>query len=701
MLPKTPMSTFCHQEEALQKWYEKYSAIDGNVLSKDNAVLQELEADKLDLELVEKCVHESARDIHISAEGFCSSCQNLFAKWPELVPPGQKPDWQHTIGRACHTIELEAATRNGCRFCGFLMQRLKDCELLVIFRKIEARITHLNKTGTSSLSIQVWGNGGSLILWLNLPGKRPRDVLDIATDWLRRCSESHGECVGQKHTVLPTRLVSVSDNVVRLVLTQGWDTKLRYSTLSHRWGDTEFLKLTTANLDPFLAEVPADLLPKIFSEAIKITRRLGLKHIWIDSLCILQDDSRDWQREAAMMSSVYGGSSINIAASSATNVHQSCFSRPPYFSGGLRARVTVNGTQCVRDFRTSDEYERSITGSHLATRAWALQEKALPLRTIHLGERGAFWECRTKTANESLPGGFPNQLARPLISGFKKQMQYTDSWWTDIVRLYSRTNMTFPEDKLPALSGVAGLVYNKTGDGYLAGMWKSNFEAQMCWMAQAPGKRPPSWRSPTWSWSSLDGGLGYHHVARARRPDCEQDGYAHLLDTKIALRGPDPFGQVTAGTIRIGCSSLLVGHFSLPETIRIVYNDDSLDIHVRRDSFDDGGCDSGDVVYLLPILGGKTGSASMIKGEQRIWEYALNGVLLRQTGAAAGCFNRVGAFVVHQDPVGKGPHVIEPNHYRPLVQLLEKEGQRTAETICAEVIDHLDHPEEKFVVYIS
>lgn len=160
--------------EDIRKWYEEYSTMDGNDLSQDAAILQELETDKLDSESIEKRIRESAREIHTTTEGFCPPCQKLFANWPELVQAGEEPNWQHTVGRTCHTIELEAATRGGCRFCAFLMQRLRDTELLVTFRKIEARIDHLNETGTSSLSIKVWGQRekrGMLLLWLNLPGR--------------------------------------------------------------------------------------------------------------------------------------------------------------------------------------------------------------------------------------------------------------------------------------------------------------------------------------------------------------------------------------------------------------------------------------------------------------------------------------------------------------------------------------------------
>ena len=101
----------------------------------------------------------------------------------------------------------------------------------------------------------------------------------------------------------------------------------------------------------------------------------------------------------------------------------------------------------------------------------------LPPRTIHFGDRGAFWECRTKIASEYLLDGFPSMLVSPLVQR-KGKFQWL---WKQIVQLYSAANLTFGKDKLPVLSGVARLGHDETGDQYLAGLWRSQIEEQLCW----------------------------------------------------------------------------------------------------------------------------------------------------------------------------------------------------------------------------
>jgi hypothetical protein len=248
--------------------------------------------------------------------------------------------------------------------------------------------------------------------------------------------------------------------------------------------------------------IPFERLPLTFKDALKILRGLSLDYIWIDSLCIIQDSEEDWQKESSLMSSVYGGSTVTIAASSARNASQGCFLRPPTFNGGLRARIKDGERQRVQDFRGQEVYELSTFGTYLGSRGWALQEKILPPRTIHFSDRGAFWECRTLIASEDLPEGFPRKLVSPLV---RRKGEF--HWlWPDIARLYSAANLTFGKDKLPALSGIARLYHNETGDQYLAGLWRTKIEEQLCWRrwSSKPSAERPLWRAPSWSWTSID-----------------------------------------------------------------------------------------------------------------------------------------------------------------------------------------------------
>lgn len=339
-----------------------------------------------------------------------------------------------------------------------------------------------------------------------------------------------------------------------MVLTADWETLPHYATLSYCWGYDDFIKLTSDKLDLFLNIIPHEDLPKIFKDAIYIARRLGLEYIWIDALCIIQakDDNGDWLRESGRMRSVYGSAHVNIAASSATNVHEGCFSKPTNYNGGFLARVTTSEFCRVQNFHSSEVYEESTTKTHLASRAWTFQEKLLAPRTIYFGDRGLFWECRSTTGSEFLPDGFPNKLGSQLVC------PEGEAWsWCDIVKNYSKAHLTHRADKLPALSGVARRQHEATGDEYLAGMWRKGLMKQLGWMPRSKNKRP-DWRAPTWSWTSIDAKTLYWRYWS--HDQLAKNEYVQVLDAKTTLAGSDPFGALSGGELQLRCTAMVRGH---------------------------------------------------------------------------------------------------------------------------------------------
>lgn len=414
------------ERKVFKEWFQEYMAIEGDDLFRDSNIIQVVNSDKLDVDFVEQRIRKLAPKAPVT-NGFCASCRDLFDNWPTLggsltrehdsEPDLDEYGWECTTARLCSTFELEGSAGFRCRFCTFLLQSLKDSELLDIFRKIEVRLYHLDENAMLALSIQNWGTSMQL-LWLNLPGKvcthcnkgiavdtsvescflpasadcynDPLDVFNIARSWLLNCSESHELCRSNENSILPTRLILISSESPRLLLTSECTRRPQYATLSHSWGSCDMIKLTSENLDSFIKMIPVKRLPNTFKDAIEIAQQLGLDYLWIDSLCIIQDSEDDWQKESALMSSVYSGSTITIAASSARDSNHGCFLKPSNFSGGLRARITIDGQQRGQDFRSKEVYDLSTFNTHLGTRAWALQEKLLPPRTIHFGDRGAF-----------------------------------------------------------------------------------------------------------------------------------------------------------------------------------------------------------------------------------------------------------------------------------------------------------------------
>jgi hypothetical protein len=92
-----------------------------------------------------------------------------------------------------------------------------------------------------------------------------------------------------------------------------------FVSLSHCWGGAEILKLTTTNISVLKGDISFLQLPKTFQDAIQVVRTLGIRYIWIDSLCIIQNSDQDWHKEASAMLKVYKHALFNIAATASTN----------------------------------------------------------------------------------------------------------------------------------------------------------------------------------------------------------------------------------------------------------------------------------------------------------------------------------------------------------------------------------------------
>ena len=198
-------------------------------------------------------------------------------------------------------------------------------------------------------------------------------ALDLASQWLTNCLEPHGHiCNTNAAHQIPTRLIAVNETPIRLVKLGGTNTTPQYTTLSHSWGGLDFLKLTSDSLDSFMKEVPFDKLTKTFQDAINITQRLGIDYLWIDSLCIIQDSIEDWEAESFLMSSIYGGSTLNIAAASAVDGSKGCFHELPTNRRTVRLGSTHTNDKSVPryDLTPGRIFYEGTAGSQLASRAW-------------------------------------------------------------------------------------------------------------------------------------------------------------------------------------------------------------------------------------------------------------------------------------------------------------------------------------------
>ncbi|KAF3012799.1 hypothetical protein E8E14_006855 [Neopestalotiopsis sp. 37M] len=744
--------------QSLREWYNEYLEYDSDTLSEDDLRVRAVYADDLDLEAIEGRIQEAMLSIHVENE-FCTQCQHLVDNWPldgytdaeskaheeESLRGECISHWKYKVARSSHTVEIEASARRGCKFCTYLLQVLKDRGLLLTFRKIESRLYQLGEPSTVSLSVgTMWG--GSFNLWLDLPNRistvrggypergawfsgnsktidesdnytdQKLGLFDQANEWLRNCSASHDCCKADTEPFLPTRLVSLVGGQPRVVITDKMDqtsSQLQYATLSYCWGERPFIQLRADNVDALKEGLPTEDIPKTFTDAFEIASKLGIEFIWIDSLCIIQDDLNDWGNEAEKMKQVYSSSYVSISASAATNVYQGCFLTPQIFCDSFVTKVTINGREVVMEFDDYWLYDRSVLSTHLMTRAWAIQEKVLPIRIIHFGDRGILWECKTGFASGLLPN-----LLRRETDGLVGDVDITEPrFWHKVVKAYSAANLTYRRDKLRALAGIARAVGIQSGDEYLSGIWRKDIELHLCWRNVGPritqkraDRKDGDWIAPTWSWASIDGGVTYKPLGANYYGDGpEPERYGHVFDQNISHSEERDYGQSSRDVLRIRCSGLVLGRLGTQESwfaydsdctdsAFIKHQDHEEEFPIQIDCISDSCSLEGESVYLLPLAGGPTGNSYGWPGKETTYEKDLSGIILRKTSGAVGEFCRIGSFKFyeHRNASGEPP----PEDSRLAFLDIFNEVRAATEALCAEMVCNPEYPEEKYVITI-
>jgi hypothetical protein len=162
---------------------------------------------------------------------------------------------------------------------------------------------------------------------------------NLVREWLAKCNSSH-ECrplLPRSTPFRPTRLlyVGTADNFEDIFLSESetFPQDAKYVTLSHCWGSNPIISLQKDLVSAFKKNIPWNQLPLSIQDALVVTRKLKIKFLWIDSLCIIQDDEEDWLRESMLMAEVYSHSYLNLAAAASSDS-----------SGGLAyARLGVPG----------------------------------------------------------------------------------------------------------------------------------------------------------------------------------------------------------------------------------------------------------------------------------------------------------------------------------------------------------------------
>jgi len=368
------------------------------------------------------------------------------------------------------------------------------------------------------------------------------------------------------------------------------------------------MQLKKDNVSNFQARLP-DGIPRTFAEAIQVTRAIGIRYLWIDCLCIIQDSVEDWQKESSLMGHVYEHAWCNIAATKATNSSGGLFSeRDPSTVRPVAVEAHWHSHAPTKYYCWDpDLWTGNLDDSVLLHRGWVTQERILAPRVLHFVEGQIFWECCSLRACETYPLGIPNNtsfkpsldtraLTTDLIP-FRTPALQRYRLWQMYVEIYTTCNLTKPtKDKFLAISGLARRI--GPPEDYLAGLWKPILLRQLRWQTGDNCTRPAEWRAPSWSWASLDGPIYPETPAEADIKATTRIVF-DILDIDVMHATPDPFGSVIYGALQLKASLLRT----------VVYKSDEHpvptcvwlgDIHAHV-KLDVGSIMEGETLFCMPL----------------------------------------------------------------------------------------------------
>ncbi|OCL06658.1 HET-domain-containing protein, partial [Glonium stellatum] len=369
---------------------------------------------------------------------------------------------------------------------------------------------------------------------------------------LERCVQDHEICRDfASSSVLPTRVVHLGLNNSEIKLFEPPSgTIAQFAALSYCWGKQLPITTTGNTIAERKLGLAWNSLPPVFQDAVTVARRLGLEYIWIDSLCIIQDSHEDWEIESMRMASIYQSAHVTIAVASSDSCTVPFLT--PRLKDGPAHPITLEvdshdgNSYCLKAREPARPHHTS--DDPLNTRAWVHQERILSTRILHYTTHELVWECRRSMMCECQAHEYP-PAREPLLPEEASSEQGDDKGRG--IAFYTERKVTYPSDRLPALSGIASIVHQRTGSSYMAGLWRDNLISDLQWEVSDndhPTKRSLDvYRAPTFSWASLEvrAKYPYHFNAPSFRHD------ATVLNAGCSAAGLDPFGTVKDGFVEL------------------------------------------------------------------------------------------------------------------------------------------------------
>ncbi|KAK7747109.1 hypothetical protein SLS62_009164 [Diatrype stigma] len=437
--------------------------------------------------------------------------------------------------------------------------------------------------------------------------------------FIRRCLEdcvrNHIACrkAGQGlDPIWPKRVLQIDPSSARVRLVPfNKSMDQQYTALSYCWGPGQPpFKATQTTLPALRDGISVKVLPRTIADAVRFSLQIGCTLIWVDSLCIVQDDPADWDEESGKMSTVYQRALATLITSSAATCNDGflqteregsvllCPSSSQHAEVRARKLCEVGHHQ-PQSFLHSAEYRRY---EPIDVRGWTLQEKRLSPRCVIFTDSEVQWECHAAHACEC--GQAPSKELAPPPSPSPSQspplLTREEEEWFDVLHDYTNRRLTVNTDRLTALAGVSRAMARtlsraralgrlqqqqqgrhkrlrvepepepelgpETESRFAAGIWMDaepsvlTMRGLLWTRAGAPFMQaaycpPQTYLAPSWSWASIVGEVNHLAVAKFAAASYP----THLVEVDLTAATADPFGRVTFGFMRVNGPLLRAG----------------------------------------------------------------------------------------------------------------------------------------------
>lgn len=306
---------------------------------------------------------------------------------------------------------------------------------------------------------------------------------DLIRTWFNECRVNHTRCsttisdypIDEKFTKLPTRVIDVSpdEDLDHVILIESHGRHGHYAALSHCWGPPSKrpLQTTKETLSQHERGIEIKKLPKTFRDAV-VTREIGIRYLWIDSLCIVQQDKAEWNHEVLRMGEIFEKAQVVIAAATAKDSSEGLFMSGRH----LTDPIVKLPCRCDEDNRSEEvmvsfsvpipQFEKDC----LWDRAWTFQEKHLARRMLIFGLKSIFWTCKS---TEKILGDRERS--------YEKWNPLGKNWLKDVEE-YCWKGLTYESDRLVAIEGLARELEKTRSDTYEAGIWFSEAHKTLSWI---------------------------------------------------------------------------------------------------------------------------------------------------------------------------------------------------------------------------